>query len=256
QAFQNHLLERCGRTHTSEDIERAIAMLHQAGVTNYSIDLISGLPHQTLDDWHDSLERAIALAPPHISVYDLTIESGTAFDRWYEPGENPLPSDDATAAIYRLTRQILTNAGYAHYEVSNYAKPGYACRHNQVYWRNQSYYGFGMGAASYTQNQRFTRPRKRAEYFPWVAQGCPIETSPLSETDQLLETLMLGLRLAQGVDLTGFTAPIRQQIQMTLAPELDAGWVRVQGDRLTLADPEGFLFSNQIIARLFEQFDV
>ncbi|MEB3213930.1 MAG: hypothetical protein VKL39_21460, partial [Leptolyngbyaceae bacterium] len=220
----------------------------------------------------------------HISVYDLTIESGTAFNRWYEPGENPLPSDDTTAAMYRLTRQILTDAGYEHYEVSNYAKPGYACRHNQVYWHNQPYYGFGMGATSYVGGQRVSRPRTRADYATWVTelvtrQGIidhPVTTSE----EALLDTLMLGLRLAEGIELEA----LRQQfgdrpvhtMMKVLTPHIQKGWVTLEplntgqeslssgrddnespvcspGQQIRLTDPEGFLFSNVVLSDLFSK---
>ncbi|HCF27176.1 MAG TPA: coproporphyrinogen III oxidase, partial [Cyanobacteria bacterium UBA11049] len=148
QAFQANLLAACGRSHTPNDIHAAVEAIHQVGLQNVSLDLISGLPHQTMDDWNASLQQAIALDPTHLSVYDLTIEPETAFGRQYTPGADPLPSDEQTADMYRLAQQTLTRAGFQHYEVSNYAKPGYQCRHNRVYWENRPYYGFGMGAAS------------------------------------------------------------------------------------------------------------
>lgn len=275
QAFQTELLVACGRTHTRADIDRSIELIHQVGLTNFSLDLISGLPHQTIEHWQDSLQSAIALAPTHLSVYDLTVEAGTAFDRWYRPGVHPLPTEAMTAQMYRLAQQQLTQAGYQHYEVSNYAKPGYQCCHNRVYWENQPYYGFGMGAASYLQAQRFTRPRKRREYYDWVQEfsatgkiDCPI-TPP---EEMLLDALMLGLRLAEGLNLDQLTVqfgqPRVQQILACLHPYWQKGWVDLidrQGiairndliDRLTdvewirLTDPDGFLFSNRVLADLF-----
>lgn len=265
QAFQTELLAACGRTHTGEDVEAAVAIIHQVGLTNFSLDLISGLPHQTSADWHDSLQAAIALNPNHISVYDLTVEPGTAFDRWYQPGVLPLPSESNTAEMYRLAQQTLTQAGYQHYEISNYARPGFQCRHNRIYWENRPYYGFGMAAASYQHNQRFTRPRKRREYYQWVEKftgliDCPV--TPVSE--RLLDTLMLGLRLAEGLDLnlleTQFGARAVEQILTCLEPYRRQGWVALDEDdaqnpRLRLSDPEGFLFSNIVLARLFEVLD-
>ena len=132
------------------------------------MDLISGLPHQTLDDWLNSLNKAIELQPKHISSYDLVLEPTTVFGKKYQAGDNPLPADEITAQMYQIASEKLTQAGYIHYEISNYAQPNYQCRHNQVYWHNQPYYGFGMGAASYNHNQRFTRPRTRDQYFAWV----------------------------------------------------------------------------------------
>ena len=262
QAFQNELLQVCGRAHSDNDIMTAIELLERADIPNVSLDLISGLPHQTLAQWEDSLERAIALAPQHISGYDLVLEPVTAFGRQYQPGETPLPTDETTAQMYRLARQKLTEAGYEHYEISNYAQPGYQCRHNRVYWRNQSYYGFGMGAASYTNRCRLTRPRTRREYFEWVQQwqAGEVKMTPQSATDQLLETLMLGLRLADGIDLTQIAQQFGQQtvakIWTCLLPYQAQGWVEALGSgRIRLSDPEGFLFSNTVLAALFEQLE-
>jgi putative oxygen-independent coproporphyrinogen III oxidase len=265
QAFQTELLAACGRTHTREDVEAAVAIIHQVGLINFSLDLISGLPHQTLADWHDSLQAAIALNPNHISVYDLTVEPGTAFDRWYQPGVLPLPSESNTAEMYRLAQQTLTQAGYQHYEISNYARPGFQCRHNRIYWENRPYYGFGMAAASYQHHQRFTRPRKRREYYQWVEAFTGLIDGPITPvSERLLDTLMLGLRLAEGLNLdllkTQFGARAVEQILTCLEPYRHQGWVELDQDnaqnpRLRLSDPEGFLFSNVVLARLFEELD-
>jgi len=268
QSFQPHLLEVCGRSHTVEEIYLAVELIDQAELTNFSLDLISGLPHQTLEQWQTSLEAAVALAPTHLSAYDLTIEPVTAFGRRYQPGTQPLPTEDTTARMYRLASQVLTEAGYEHYEVSNYARPGHQCRHNRVYWRNQPYYGFGMGAASYTQQQRFTRPRKRQEYFEWVeslaASGGVIGVPKNTNTDVLLETLMLGLRLAEGLPVEDleqqFGESVVQQILACLASDKFLGWVELPSPhrsdrRIRLSDPEGFLFSNVILSALWVELD-
>ena len=168
QSFDEELLKVCGRSHTFEDVMRSIEIIQQLNVDNFSLDLISGLPHQTLEHCQTSLERAIAISPKHLSCYDLVLEPVTAFGKQYQPGETPLPNDDDTAQMYRLTQQTLTQAGYQHYEISNYAQSGYQCRHNRVYWENKPYYGLGMGAASYVAGKRFSRPRTRREYYAWL----------------------------------------------------------------------------------------
>ncbi|AFZ30955.1 oxygen-independent coproporphyrinogen III oxidase [Gloeocapsa sp. PCC 7428] len=262
QAFQPELLKICGRSHAVEDIYTAIETIQTVNVSSFSLDLISGLPYQTLAQWRDSLDRVVAIAPNHISIYDLQIEPGTAFNRYYEAGEQPLPTDDTTAQMYRMAQQVLASAGYEHYEISNYAQPLHQCRHNRVYWYNQPYYGFGMGATSYVQGQRFTRPRKTQEYYQWVkdyiaADGvldCP--QTPLNEV--LLETLMLGLRLKEGIDLTTLTqqfgVEMVAKIWQCLQPYYEQGWVELVGtEQIRLSDPEGFLFSNTVLARLFRQ---
>ena len=147
QAFEENLLQACGRSHSVADIFTAVDLIRRVNIPELSIDLISGLPHQTLDIWRESLEKIIAIAPTHVSIYDLTIEPQTAFGRYYQPGNKPLPEDETTAQMYRLGQKLLTNAGYEHYEISNYAQPGHQCQHNRVYWENRPYYGFGMGGS-------------------------------------------------------------------------------------------------------------
>ncbi|MEP1075784.1 radical SAM family heme chaperone HemW [Leptolyngbya sp. FACHB-8] len=261
QAFQAELLQVCGRTHQPEDIPVALDLVRQAGIKNVGIDLISGLPQQTLEQWEESLRRAIALSPTHLSVYDLIVEPGTAFARQYRPGEGPLPPEETAAQMYRLAQHLLTAAGYEHYEISNYAQPGYACRHNRVYWENRPYYGFGMGAASYVGGQRFTRPRTRQSYYDWLQEGMVVDAAVATTGDRLLDALMLGLRLADGINLTTlkqeFGDEVVALILKTLTPYEGAGWVeRPQLEQVRLSDPEGFLLSNTILAALFERFSI
>ncbi len=269
QGFQDQLLTACGRSHNVADIFTAVDCLKQAGVQNFSLDLISGLPHQSLDHWQQSLSALLEIAPPHVSIYDLIVEPVTAFGRFYQPGEAPLPLEETTAQMYRLAQQTLTMAGYHHYEISNYAKAGYQCQHNLVYWHNSPYYGLGMGAASYLFGTRVTRPRKTREYYEWV-ESDPDPTQPaepLTRTDILLETLMLGLRLSEGVNLTDLSQQFGQQIIEPIlkcsAPYEQQGWVKITLDpssdsvtpslRMRLTDPEGFLFSNTVLAAFFAQ---
>ena len=271
QTFDEELLKVCGRSHTLADVMQAIETIKQLDIENFSLDLISGLPHQTLEHCQRSLTQAIAIAPKHLSCYDLVLEPVTAFGKQYQPGKTPLPNDDDAAQMYRLTQQILTAAGYEHYEISNYARSGYQCRHNRVYWENQPYYAFGMGAASYVAGRRFTRPRTRREYYAWVETGGIIEAPKLSSTDYLLETLMLGLRLQDGVDLAQFNQDTLEQILLCLESYYLRGWIEIVPDnqpidleyqdfldrrlgKLRLKDPEGFLFSNTILTALFEKF--
>ncbi|RCJ33275.1 coproporphyrinogen III oxidase [Nostoc punctiforme NIES-2108] len=257
QAFQGELLQRAGRSHSVEDIFAAVELIHQVEIPVFSLDLISGLPHQSLDQWQYSLEKAVAIAPTHISIYDLTIEPGTAFGRYYKPGDTPLPTDEATVKMYEMGQQILTSAGYEHYEISNYAQPGHQCRHNRVYWENRPYYGFGMGAASYVEGKRFTRPRKTKEYYQWVQAGGVIDCDVIPPKEVLLETLMLGLRLAEGLSLAALAEAFGEakveEICRYLQLYFEKGWVEVTRGRLRLIDPQGFLFSNVVLAELFEK---
>ncbi len=278
QAFQSELLTACGRTHHVEDVYESIELIHQVGISNFSLDLISGLPNQTIAQWQDSLDQAIALSPNHISVYDLTIEPMTAFGKRYQPGLTPLPTDEATALMYRMAQQILTFAGYEHYEISNYARPGFQCQHNRVYWKNQSFYGFGMGATSYIGGDRAAHPRKTREYYDWVQQkmsgGISTSQNIPDSADILLDTLMVGLRLAEGLSLSELSQQFGRaeiaQVLTCLQPYQQSGWIEVLNrDRqpisinahlpiegqIRLTDPAGFLFSNVILLKLFETFD-
>jgi len=257
QGFQAELLQIAGRSHSVVDIFTSVELIHQVEIPEFSLDLISGLPHQSLEQWQDSLEQAIATIPTHISIYDLTIEPGTAFGRYYQPGDQPLPTDETTVQMYQMGQKVLTDAGFEHYEISNYARPGHQCQHNRVYWENRPYYGFGMGAASYLDGKRFTRPRKTKEYYRWLDSGGVIDCQVTPPEEVLLETLMLGLRLAEGVSVAMLAQKFGEdqvkKIYKCLQPYLDQGWVKVVGGRIALSDPQGFLFSNVVLADLFDQ---
>jgi oxygen-independent coproporphyrinogen-3 oxidase len=266
QSFQDEVLAACGRTHRLADIEQAVTDLQAVDIPSWSLDLISGLPHQTLEQWQANVEQAIALGPNHFSIYDLTVEPDTVFERRYEPGQAPLPPEATTADMYRLAQARLTQAGYGHYEISNYAQPGHQCRHNRVYWENRPYYGFGMAATSYTDHQRFGRPRTTHAYAQWVTayeQGDgTLACTPTPPTEQLLDQLMLGLRLAEGVALPAlvqqFGPDILTPLNQALAPFIKQGWVIVETTpiaRIRLSDPEGFLFSNPVLAALFQTWE-
>jgi oxygen-independent coproporphyrinogen-3 oxidase len=266
QTFVEELLQACGRSHTVSDSYNAIAILHSAQITNYGLDLISGLPHQTLEQWQATLKAAIDLEPTHLSTYDLVVEPQTVFGKNYQPGELPLPTEATTAQMYRLAATQLRAAGYDHYEISNYARPGYACRHNQVYWQNDPYYGFGMGATSYVHRQRCTRPRNRKDYRQWVqtlmTNNGNLDGEISSTTDILLETLMMGLRLAAGLPLATLEAiggsETVDKILNCLAPFQAEQWVdlptHLEG-AVRLTDPEGFLFSNTVLTALWRALD-
>ncbi len=259
QAFQDNLLTVCGRSHSVADIYAAVELFDRGGVQNWSLDLISGLPQQTIADWEASLQCAIDLNPHHISCYDLIVEAQTPFAKQYQPGDKPLPSDENTAQMYRIAQQTLTAAGYDHYEISNYAKPGHQSRHNLTYWHNLPYYAFGMGAASNLEEQRFTRPRKTQEYYQWIADGCnwQAETAITTTEDRFLETLMLGLRLSRGVSLRSIESEFGIDKVTSLLKCLEryqkSGWVENIDGWLKLSDPEGLLFSNVVLTEIFSQ---
>ncbi len=258
QAFQPHLLAACGRSHGVAEVYEAVQAIRGAGIDNFNLDLIFGLPHQTLSDWQDSLEKVLELDPTHVSLYDLTLEPQTRFGRLYQPGDTPLPSDEQTVEMYLMAIQTLTAAGFEHYEISNFAKPGSQCRHNRVYWHNQSYYGFGMGAVGYLGQRRLHQPRKLHQYFDQVAHHRQPQADPTPLAEQWQDTLMLGLRLREGLDLRelGSRFPKRwvEAALRVLEPYQAKGWVSWDETqtRLRLIPPQGWLFSNTIIADLFD----
>ena len=280
QSFDDKLLEKSGRFHRYKDIEQSIDFIYRTNIINFSLDLISGLPYQTLEDWKSSLEKAIKIQPSHISCYDLVLEPVTAFGKQYKPGKFPLPDDDNTMLMYKMGQRILTEAGYEHYEISNYAQQGYQCLHNLVYWENKPYYGLGMGAASYSNNQRFTRPRTRKDYYQWIEKlkqsDYSLDCDYLDTIDIILETFMLGLRLKKGVDwskiYTSFGENSIKLIYKILLPYYQQKLVYFQDindkfiteikdnnlhdiNRVMLSDPDGFLLSNTILADLFAQLE-
>ena len=150
QSFSDAVLEQLGRRHRCADLMEAAGWLQQAQrsgrLQSWSLDLIQGLPGQTLASWREQLEQAIALQAPHLSVYDLIVEPGTVFERLEQRGALALPESDLAADLMELTAERLAAAGYGHYEIYNYALPGHASRHNRVYWSGGGWWGFGMGA--------------------------------------------------------------------------------------------------------------
>ena len=200
QSFRPHVLATLGRAHTAERTEGAVAEARAAGFDNLNLDLIYGTPGETLDDWRVSLERAIALDPEHLSAYALTIEDGTQFGADVAAGRMPSPDDDDMAAKYELALDLLADAGHEHYEISNWAKPGRACRHNLVYWTQGEYAGLGAGAHGHLDDVRMWNekaPRTYIERAPDARAGDE-RLDPRARDD---EWLQLRLRLVAGLDV-------------------------------------------------------
>lgn len=214
QSAKNEELRLLGRIHTWETFLESFQMARKAGFENLNVDLISALPGQTVESWRETLEKTIALSPEHISAYSLIIEEGTPFYQEYEEdakireaGGDPqfLPSEDAERQMYEDTEKILGNAGYSRYEISNYAKPGMACRHNMGYWQRKEYIGLGLGASSLYREERWRNPENLLEYCN-RKEDMPErkDLQKLSRKDQMEETMFLGLRLMEGVEEEAF----------------------------------------------------
>ena len=253
QSFDADVLKLAGRAHTVQESRAACAAVAEAlrdaqaredervdaaskpaaskkrRKFSWSLDLISGLPGLTRDAWRASLAEAVAFSPDHVSVYDLQIEEGTPFGKWYEPGVGPMPREEDGAAMFRDASRALGAAGFEHYEVSSYARAGARCRHNQVYWNSgrQGWYAFGMAATSHVDAaaERVARPRKMRDWESWVDAMPPLGATS-SKTDAslktgdvaaarasaLMERLMLGLRTRDGLDLDALAAEFGRSV--------------------------------------------
>ena len=208
QTFDDRLLKMIDRVHSGTDAENAVHAAHTAGFGNVSLDLMFGLPRQTVADVDRSLDRAFALMPAHLSVYGLIVEERTPFWARRERGKLPLPTEDAEAEMFARVMERTRGAGLRRYEISNYALPGSESRHNQIYWRNEPYFGFGAGAAAYIGGVRSANEKHPIRYADLALSGAnPLaESEALTHGETMGETLMLGLRLADGVDLARFAA--------------------------------------------------
>lgn len=260
QSFDDAVLERLGRRHRSTDLLQAASWLHQArqrgDLASWSLDLIQGLPEQGLAAWRQQLAQAVALAPPHLSIYDLIIEPGTVFAWRQGRGELELPDADLGADLMELTAQTLQAAGYGHYEISNFALPGHASRHNRVYWSGAGWWGFGLGATSAPWGQRLARPRTRAAYAEWLAESHPANRGTQAPGVPFDERLLVGLRRREGVrlaDLAGQAGVTSAELGDLLGrwqPFCERGLLLQEGPRWRLSDPEGLALSNGVLREL------
>ena len=203
QSFDDGLLVALDRFHTAGEAERAFAAARAAGFTNINLDLMIGLPKQTPSLWRATLDRALALGTEHLSLYALTLEPGTRFERLHAGGKLDLPDEESELTMYEESIARLTADGLEHYEVSNFARPGFRSQHNQVYWRNEEYLGFGPGAVSYRNGRRWKRERLPLRYCARVEShgDLTVESETLDAAGALGETMMLGLRLREGIPL-------------------------------------------------------
>ncbi|WP_442950634.1 radical SAM family heme chaperone HemW [Paenibacillus sp. FJAT-27812] len=206
QSFDNGLLERIGRIHNVDDVYRSIENARAVGFTNLSIDLMFGLPGQTVELLRDSVSRAMELGLPHYSIYSLKVEENTLFHKLYERNELPLPPEEEEFNMFILLMDMLRENGYAHYEISNFAKPGYESRHNSTYWRNEPYYGLGAGAHGYADRMRHVNLKGITPYIEAAAQKLPrLETLEVPEAEAMEDLMMVGLRLLEGVPASRFS---------------------------------------------------
>ena len=239
QALDSSTLRALGRRHTPAEAGAAVDAARRAGFENLNIDLIFSAPRQTTTAWRGTLDRTVGLRPEHVSVYGLTVEPGTAFDRRMKKNRLPLPPEDAQAEMYEIAQEKLCAAGYIQYEVSNFAQPGFACRHNMACWDRRPYLGIGLSAHSFFGERRTWNIRPLMAYIGSVeSSGAAVEGEEvISPGERRVEQVMLGLRRANGIPESLLGAIGRST---TLIPdhlfERREGRVRLTGRGLLLAD--------------------
>jgi oxygen-independent coproporphyrinogen III oxidase len=256
QSFVDKELVAAGRMHRKADIYRAVPILREAGISNISFDLIAGLPYQTKESWRQSLEELKALAPEHVSIYLLEIDEGSRLGSELLQGggrysAGAVPSEDEMAEFYETAQEELRAAGYRHYEISNWAKPGFESKHNLKYWRREAYLGFGAGAHSFSGAERWANGHDPAAYVDALQGGrLPVEQhEKLTAQSALEEELFLGLRQLDGIDV----GRIEREYGVTLAGRFDplasAGFVERSGNIVRLA-PGRLSVSNEVFVEL------
>lgn len=261
QTFDDAMLKRLNRGHTVADALQTFDNARRAGFDNVNLDFIYGLPLQTMDDWRSTLERALTLAPEHLSLYALKVEEDTGLEFQIERGRYPMPDDDLAAEMYSFAEGKLVAAGYEHYEISNWAKQVGAIHestlqssHNLTYWLNQPYLGFGAGAHSYFNGTRYWNILSPLEYIARVGCGDSVVDSSekIDRATEMAETMFLGLRLSRGVVYDEFRARFgedaRENYHAQLAELNGLGLIELL-DEVVRLTPRGRLLSNEVFWR-------
>ncbi len=240
QSMSAHVLASLGRTHDRDNVARAVAAVRESGLPSFNLDLIYGAATETVDDWTKTVDEAVALDPPHISAYGLTVEPGTALAA--EPGR--YPDDDDQADKYEIVDERLAAAGLVNYEVSNWARPGHESEHNFLYWRQQNYRGFGCAAHSHHDGRRWWNVRTPDRYVDVIARRESVEASSetLDEDARLFERRQLSLRTRDGIPSDSFTPTTLELLEGLVEPHSD----RPEHVVLTRA---GRLLANEISTR-------
>jgi oxygen-independent coproporphyrinogen-3 oxidase len=278
QSFQPGELRQLERIHDPFDVLNAVRWARQAGFDNLNLDLIYGLSEQPLARWQANVKQAVELTPQHLSLYALTIEHGTPYGRWAEHGLLPLPDPDLAADMYEWASEYLEGQGYEQYEISNWSKPGYQCRHNLQYWRNLPYLGFGAGAHGCVQDMRVSDVLHIKTYldrFPPDARlpalVFPLSPASVSQTRltpfiEMQETMMLGLRLTQeGVSVQDFHQRFGREMMEVFGKEINElvglgllEWVKTQNSEVSKTSEVirltrgGRLLGNQVFMRFVD----
>jgi len=259
QSLRDEELAALGRVHSAEEFFQAYQWAREAGFRNVNVDVMAALPGQKVETYLDGLERVMDLGPEHISAYSLIIEEGTPFYGWYgesgkrKNGMAQLPSEEEERLMYERTGELLEQRGYRRYEISNYAKSGYECRHNVGYWKRRDYAGFGLGASSMVGNVRWRNRRDKEGYVQCIEEGLGSvkeEIQPLSKKEQMEEFMFLGLRLTTGVGKKAFQETFgipMEEVYGAVIGKLGGQGLLEDGERVSLT-PYGRDISNYVMA--------
>lgn len=261
QSAKEEELRLLGRIHSFDDAKTTVLWAREAGFTNISLDLMSALPNQSLDDYKENVEAILSLNPEHISSYSLIVEEGTPFYSQYAEGapkENELPDEETDRAMYAYTKERLVRAGYERYEISNYAKPGFESRHNSSYWIGTEYIGVGLGASSLFTNARYHNETDLTTYINRVEAGQDIrlEMERLVQEEQMEEFMILGLRMMRGVSRAEFQNRFGKPIETVYGSALKKlekqGLLLLEGDTIALTET-GIDVSNQVFVEFIPE---
>ncbi len=254
QSFNNESLKKLGRIHSVEDFIKTYQDAKAAGFTNINVDLIYGLPWQTGEEWQDTLAGVVELNPEHISLYSLTIENDTPFGRDLKAGKLIKIDEELEAEMYENAVKLLKTNGYEHYEISNFAKPGQRCRHNQIYWRNEDYVGIGAGATSYMGRVRFTNVKEIPQYIEKVFGNvyATSEKETLKLEKIIGETIMLNLRMLDGFNMDDLRKRFKTDIDELYGPTIkvlsNQGLLKEEEGQVKLT-AHGLMIANQVFMR-------
>jgi oxygen-independent coproporphyrinogen-3 oxidase len=257
QSFDDRFLRCLGRIHTVKQSRQAYTDARKAGFKNVSIDLIHSLPGQSLDQWRSELQLAITLNPEHISIYGLTIEEGTPFANIYSVDSPDLADEDLSADMFEMANAFLTAAGYEHYEIANFARPGYRSDHNSGYWKRDGYLGLGVAAHSFLRQGfgvRFGNPDTLADYRQGILSGlvARIGEYQLSLGDAMAEYMFLGLRMTDGVSLIAFEQEFGRSMESVYGSkvtDLTGLGLIIRTESVLTLTLRGMLLSNQVFSR-------
>ena len=246
QTFDNKMLKKIGRSHLEKDIYENIDRLKLAGFDNISIDLIYALPGQTMDQVKENVAKAISLDIPHMSLYSLILENHTVFMNRMRRGKLPLPKEELEAEMFEYIIAELEQAGFEHYEISNFSKPGFESRHNLMYWDNAEYYGIGAGASGYVDGVRYKNHGPIRHYLSAVEAGdARITEEHLSQKEQMEEEMFLGLRKKSGVSMARFEEKFGRSFEglygEIIRDLVQHGLMQIDGDRVRMTKRGLFL---------------